>query len=130
MCRTGVNDTAVNRRSRSHNTDNIPLHTAFCCFGILNLFANGNLVSLADHPGKIQIQCMIGNTCKRNRVAVRILGPRGLDNIQLACTDLGVLPECFVKVTHPHKENTVRILFLEHSDLFHCRSELLLGNHR
>ena len=128
-CRLSRDDVGIYCCSGGYYPHHITLHNPFCLFRVFDLFTDGNLVSFANHAGKIQIHCMIGNAGKRNRVSRRVFGAGSQHQVKFTGTNLGIFKKGLIEIPHPHKEHTVRILFFEHLDLLHCRGELFFRCH-
>ena len=80
-------------------------------FGVLDLIADGNLVSLADELGDVGFSGVVGNSAHGQGDAIDLLA-RGEGDLQLAGGGDGVFEKKLVKVADAEKEQRGGMLFL------------------
>ena len=98
----------LNHSARGYNTNNVPLHQPLC-FGLAELLADGDLMSLVYQPRQIVIQGMTRDPRHRDALPLAHL-PGGQHDLQLPGGDPGILVEGLVEVAEAEEDDRFRIL--------------------
>ena len=120
----GLQEHVICECARCDNTYDIPLDHALGSLGVFNLLTHGNLEACLNHFLEISVHRVKGHAGQGNGAVVRFASA-GQGEPQDARAGLGVVVECFVKITHPEEQDGVRVFFLEMEKLLHRRRYLV-----
>ncbi len=88
--------------------------------GVLDLVADGDLVSLANELGDVALGGVVGNSAHGEGDAIYLLA-RGEGDLELARGGDGVIEEELVKIAHAEEQQRGGMLFLDGGVLPHQR---------
>ena len=106
------------QRAWRDNALNLALDRSLAGGRVADLFTEGDGFAQLDQLGEVLVDRVEGHAGHLDRRAVRCaaLGQRDAEQ---ACGLLGVIKEQFVKITHPVKQQQVRIVGLDAQVLLH-----------
>ncbi len=110
----------VERYTGSYKFGYPTFYNILCKFRIFELFTDSHPLPGPHKPGKIDIQGMVGESGQFNRRG-RTVCPLCKCNPKYFRSLDCIRTECLIKITHPEKQNGVRMLCLDVIILLHQR---------
>ena len=118
-----VEERVLGERAGRHDADDLALDDALGLLGILDLLADGDLVSGDDELSEIVLERVVGDSGERDRVAA--FAARGQGDAQHLRAKYRVVVERFVEVAHAKEQDRVADLLFLIDVLAHRGGEVL-----